>query len=101
MSAEPVPAHRVVDVLQGEAEPLLSPSQLAARLGVDRGWVYEHATDLGVLRLGNGPRARLRFDPVTVAERLTGEPPTVAARTRPRPAVELLPINRRQRRTLR
>jgi hypothetical protein len=35
---------------------------LAAHLGVTRGFVYEHATDLGAVRLGVGSRARLRFD---------------------------------------
>lgn len=95
MSAEPAPAHRVVALLQDDAEParLLDPGELAARLSVDRSWVYEHASELGALRLGDGPRARLRFDPVTVAERLTGERHTVSARTRARPVVDLLPIN--------
>jgi hypothetical protein len=31
-------------------------------LGVDREWVYEHADQLGAVRLGEGPRPRLRFE---------------------------------------
>src|SRR5437879_1092741 len=41
---------------------LLTPAELAEWLSVARGWVYEHAEELGALRLGVGPRARLRFD---------------------------------------
>jgi hypothetical protein len=35
---------------------------LADALGVDRSWVYEHADQLGAIRLGTGPRPRLRFE---------------------------------------
>lgn len=107
MSAEPAHPQRIVDVLVGEDEPLLNATQLAARLGVARAWVYDHAAELGAVRLGAGPRARLRFDPITVAERLSGDRRTVRPRTaRPRRAatVALLPIKsptgRRGRRTL-
>ena len=48
------------------AEPLLTPAELAERLGVARSFVYEHADELGAYRLGAGPRARLRFDFVEV-----------------------------------
>jgi hypothetical protein len=41
---------------------LLTADELAIVLGVDRGYVYEHAVELGAWRLGSGPRARLRFD---------------------------------------
>lgn len=34
---------------------------VAHLLGVDRSWVYEHAKQLGAVRLG-GPHGRLRFD---------------------------------------
>jgi hypothetical protein len=49
---------------------LLSPAELADWLGVERSFVYEHADELGALRLGTGPRARLRFDVEEVARRL-------------------------------
>src|SRR5438067_744311 len=35
-----------------------------------RAWVYQHAAELGALRIGYGPRARLRFDLETVIARL-------------------------------
>jgi hypothetical protein len=35
---------------------------LATQLGVTRGFVYEHADQLGAIRIGTGPRPRLRFD---------------------------------------
>jgi hypothetical protein len=70
-------AHRVADLVnQQHAVPepvvadegrLLSAAQVAARWGIERSWVYEHADDLGVRRLGTGVRPRLRFDPVRVA----------------------------------
>ena len=31
-------------------------------LMVEASFVYEHAVELGAMRLGSGPRARLRFD---------------------------------------
>jgi hypothetical protein len=40
---------------------LVDASAVAAFLGVDRSYVYEHAAELGARRLGSGPRARLRF----------------------------------------
>jgi hypothetical protein len=49
---------------------LVDAAFLAAYLDVDRGWVYEHADELGVFKLGAGPRPRLRFDLDTVRDRL-------------------------------
>ena len=43
--------------------PLVDANELARLLSVSRDYVYEHADELGALRLSNGPRARLRFDP--------------------------------------
>jgi hypothetical protein len=39
---------------------------IAKRINVDRSWVYANAPRLGALRLGDGPKARLRFDPARV-----------------------------------
>jgi hypothetical protein len=50
---------------------LLKADELAAVLGVDRSYVYEHADELGAWRLGSGSRARLRFDLADVRRRLT------------------------------
>ena len=47
----PPPAPQTVDA-----------TTLAAHLRVTRGFIYEHAQQLGGIRLGSGPRPRLRFD---------------------------------------
>lgn len=84
--------------------PLIDAAEVARRHGVTRSWAYDHAGDLGALRLGNGTRARLRFDPATVAAYLDRGRPTATTapspltrpdRSRPRakrPATPLLPI---------
>src|ERR1700758_5383611 len=41
---------------------LVDARELAEELGVARDWVYANAERLGGVRLGDGPRARLRFD---------------------------------------
>lgn len=41
---------------------LLSTKELADELHVSVDYVYAHAADLGAMRLGDGPKARLRFD---------------------------------------
>jgi hypothetical protein len=74
-------ARRVVELLEGSraradaARPspergsaCLTVSQVAAQYRVSRSWVYAHQRELGAMRLGDGPRARLRFDPKVVAE---------------------------------
>lgn len=55
---------------------LLSAAQVAERWQIDREWVYAHADELGAMRLGSGPRPRLRFDPDRIAERLTPDAAT-------------------------
>jgi len=64
-------AHRVVELLREHKDQpeshtasggLLDATQLARHLGVTRTWVYEHANQLGAIRLGAGSKARLRFD---------------------------------------
>jgi len=62
---------------------LVDPATLALELGVSRDWVYEHSAELGALRLGNGPKPRLRFDPVAVRDALSpksGDEPAVPPR---------------------
>jgi hypothetical protein len=41
---------------------LVDAQDLAEQLGVARDWIYANAERLGVVRLGTGPCARLRFD---------------------------------------
>jgi hypothetical protein len=60
-------ATHVAAMLREATAPPAAPqtvdaATLAAHLGVTRGFVYEHAEQLGGVRLGNGPRPRLRFD---------------------------------------
>src|SRR5688500_5177438 len=82
-------AHEVADLLRrrGAGERgLLTAGQVAIRFGVKRSWVYAHAHQLGVVRLGFGRRPRLRFDPAVVAQHLltpvrpetATPPPTIA-----------------------
>jgi hypothetical protein len=77
---------------------LVDASVLADFLGVSRAYVYEHGEQLGAIRLGAGPRARLRFDPDLALERLTacttGRESEVAASSMVEPTA---PRRRRQR----
>jgi hypothetical protein len=107
-------AQRLLELLRDQAAiapatpELLTAAEVARRFNVDRSWVYENAERLGVVRLGGGPRPRLRFDPERVAEALRScstdrraqDATEPAAEPRRRPArrralgtgVELLPI---------
>lgn len=65
-------AQRVVELLSERPAPgLLSPGQLAVRLGRSAEWVRDHADELGAMRVGEGPRPRLWFDLDEVMKRLT------------------------------
>jgi hypothetical protein len=72
-------AVRVVELLGGFAPDdqvrLVDAGRVARELGVERDWVYDHAAQLGAIRLG-GPRGRLRFDLQVVRDRLGGAEPT-------------------------
>jgi hypothetical protein len=46
----------------GAGVGLLTAKQLARHLGLNPSWVYEHAEELGAIRFGSGPKARIRFD---------------------------------------
>jgi len=66
-------AVRVVELLhEQQASPnrMLSATEVASRYGVSRSWVYENAARLGAVRLGTGPRPRLRFSVTEVSARL-------------------------------
>jgi hypothetical protein len=41
---------------------LATVGEVADRLGVSTSWVYANKEKLGAIRLGRGPKARLRFD---------------------------------------
>jgi hypothetical protein len=89
-------AHRVAELVADRVAagpPLVDAEALARLLKVERSYVYEHAVELGAIRLGDGPRARLRFDVAEARRRLTcftGRGSKSAAR----PVVE--PIRRRR-----
>jgi hypothetical protein len=78
---------------------LLTPAELADFLAVERDYVYAHAEELGAIRLGGGPRARLRFDLEEVRRRLAA-PPCLGSRGSseldPAPAKGLTPRGRRR-----
>jgi hypothetical protein len=111
-------AHRVVQLIterqtepnavsEGHAGPVTSTpafvdaATLARHLGLTRGYVYQHANELGAIRLGDGPRARLRFDLSVAALRLPAGGSSVAPAVGPvakpsrgKPSnVQLLPIS--------
>jgi hypothetical protein len=74
----------------GHAVELWSARRVAAHYDVSLSFVYQHADELGCVRLGGGSCARLRFDPVAVQARwaqvggaLPAEPPG-RRRSRPR-----------------
>ncbi len=46
---------------------LADAAEVARRLRVHENWVYAHADELGAIRLGDGEKARLRFDLERVA----------------------------------
>jgi hypothetical protein len=50
--------------------PLVDAATIAELIGTTRDWVYQNADRLGAIRLGDGPRARLRFDPERVERAL-------------------------------
>ena len=80
---------------------LLTVAEVAARLNVSHAWVYAHKRDLGAIRLGNGPKARLRFEATAVlaelhrrdrpADSAAGEPKKTPKRARRRLVSRPLP----------
>lgn len=55
----------------GNGRRLVDAQELADVLGVSRDYVYRHASELGAIPLGSGPKARIRFDVEATLERLT------------------------------
>ncbi len=92
-------AGRVAELLRQDAAPIasLTAAQVAQRYGVTRGWVYEHAAELGAIRLGDGTRPRLRFDAATVAQRLAARGGSERPKHQASPGRPLKPGARRRR----
>jgi hypothetical protein len=69
-------ARRVVELLREEGAVsrqgprLLTVAAVAQEFGLSTDWVYANAGRLGAIRLGSGPRARLRFERATIADRI-------------------------------
>jgi hypothetical protein len=93
-------ADRLAERAAGE---MIDAAELAKRINRSRDFVYEHATSLGAVKLGDGPRPRLAFRWPQVLDHLAEtEQPTQASspprarrqRARRAPA-ELLPIRGR------
>ena len=63
----------------------LDAAEVSRRLGFTREWVYGHASELGAVRIGQGPRPRLRFPP-TVLESNSRADADAGSATAPRVA---------------
>jgi hypothetical protein len=90
-------AERVAELVAARVTagpPLVDAEVLARFLKVERSYVYEHANELSAVRLGEGPRARLRFDVAEAKRRLT----CAMSRGSEGPASRVVePIRRRRR----
>ncbi len=73
-----------------QPEQLVDATEIARLHGKTRWWVYEHAGELGAVRLGCGPRPRLGFSParVAVALRKVSDPEPLAPPPRAKPRRE-------------
>ena len=87
--AERLEARRV------EREGWVSADVVARHLGTDRDYVYEHAAELGGVRLGEGPKARLRFRLAVVDQALAS---CSAGRKSPGPSGRMVEPKRHSRR---
>jgi hypothetical protein len=101
-------ARRVVELLEKrgvQKRELVDAAELARLLGIERSWVYAHAIELGAVKLGSGPKPRLRFDPEIAARVLqkvgggsAADPPTRPGERAGQPSrgegkrVRLLPV---------
>ena len=80
----------VVDDYDDPGE-LWTARRVAAYYAVGVPFIYAHADALGAIRLGAGPRPRMRFDPAVVRERwasVNALPPVARPRRR-RPTTKL------------
>jgi hypothetical protein len=84
-------AERVAELLidhVGEPFRLIATPVVARMLAVSEEWVRDHASELGAIRVGDGPKGALRFDPRRVRaalERRRVERPGEASPGRPGP----------------
>jgi hypothetical protein len=80
-------AERVVELLEQRDRRwktgLATAAEVAEEFGVGTSWVYANKTRLGAIKLGDGPKARLRFDPERVERALRPRARAQDARSRP------------------
>ena len=83
-------AARLGGLIPEQPEQLVDATEIARLHGKTRWWVYEHAGELGAVRLGSGPRPRLGFSPARVAVvlRKVSEPEPLAPPPRAKPRRE-------------
>ena len=78
--------------------PLVDAATVACELGVSRDFVYRNAGRFGAVKLGDSPKAPLRFDLARIRQSLTPVAPlesgaVAVSATRPRRSrVPLLPV---------
>jgi hypothetical protein len=77
-------AARLAEIVSGTPGTfaLVDARQLARDLGVSLDYVYAHATELGAMRLGSGPKARIRFDLDRARQALEARPGRTNGRRR-------------------
>jgi hypothetical protein len=77
-------AQKVVEIVRAPNPTfgLVDARELAEEFGVSLDYVYAHVAELGGMRLGSGPKARIRFDPDRARRALE----TPARRSNPRSA---------------
>lgn len=73
----------------GASARVLNAREVSQLLGRSAPWVYAHATELGAIRMGNGPKARIGFDLATIEQwkrdnQIRPAEPRRAPRRRPR-----------------
>jgi hypothetical protein len=68
LAAELAPLLADMRPLARHPSRLVDAATLAAMLGISRDAVYHHAAALGAIRIGDGPRGRLRFHPEIALE---------------------------------
>ena len=83
-------AARLGGLMPEQTEQLVDATEIARLHGKTRWWVYEHAGELGPVRLGSGPRPRLGFSPARVAVvlRKVSEPEPLVPPPRAKPSRE-------------
>jgi hypothetical protein len=106
-------AQRVAELLADESVEsrqtgqLVDAAAVARLLGVSRATVYAKADELGAIRIGNGKRARLRFDLARIVAGSAGSAAHSSGpaqhrrrsrRSQQRPNSDLLPIRGRRTR---